>query len=147
MNTKQLYDFFCDKKETPCPYTDELIKRGYQQDSDGYIQRAIEEGLEVDYRKALPSQWWHLIKSYCKNTSDDKEFPRSIRCGELYFWMAEVSGVLDEDQLKDLTERAINVCPIVNRRNNKLPPLKTADGNIIIRDECYSKLKKFFDNK
>ena len=37
MNNQQVQNFFYDKKDTPCPITESLIKSGYQQEREGYI--------------------------------------------------------------------------------------------------------------
>ena len=37
MNIHQVEEFFKDKKDTPCPLTERLIKAGYQQPSDRHI--------------------------------------------------------------------------------------------------------------
>ena len=146
MNIKQILEFYYDKKDTPCPETEDLIKSGYQQERGGYIAKAKALGMEVDYKKALPTQWWHLIESYCVEAELDKIFPRSIKCGELYFWMAEVSGVLTREELIDLKKQAIASCKVLKRRNNNLPPLDTSKGNLIIRERCYDKIKEFIEN-
>ena len=53
-----------------------------------------------------PSQYWHLM-SYCDSVDGEKVFGRSIVCGELIFWMAEVSEAVPEDELHGLLERII----------------------------------------
>ena len=53
-----------------------------------------------------PSQYWHLM-SYCDSVDGEKVFGRSIVCGELIFWMAEVSEVVPEGELRELLERII----------------------------------------
>lgn len=40
MNNQQVQHFFYDKKDTPCPITESLIKSGYQQEREGYIAYA-----------------------------------------------------------------------------------------------------------
>lgn len=146
MDTKQILDFYYDKKDTPCPETEDLIKAGYQQERGGYIAKAKELGVEVNYKKAMPTQWWHLIECYCNNTKLDRTFPYSIKCGELYFWMAEVSGVLTRNELKELKKQAIGACEVLKRRNKSLPPLYTSKGNLIIRNCCYTKIKEFLES-
>ena len=146
MNTKQILEFYYDKKDTPCPETEDLIKSGYQQERGGYIAKAKELGIEVDYKKAMPTQWWHLIESYCDNKKLYKLFPYSIKCGELYFWMAEVSGVLTRNELIKLKKQAIGACKILKRRNKSLSPLYTSKGNLIIRERCYKEIKKFIES-
>lgn len=142
MNTKELIKFYKNKEHVSCQLTEELIKSGYQQDRNGYTAYAHEKNIVVDYTEALPTQWWHLMESYCERTSADTEFPYSVRCGELYFWMAEVSNEFTEDELRDLMKEAISACDKIRRRNKKLPPLNTAKGNLIILDYCYERLKK-----
>lgn len=146
MNIKQILEFYYDKKDTPCPETEDLIRSGYQQERGGYIAKAKELGVEVDYKKAMPTQWWHLIELYCANEKPDKIFPYSIKCGELYFWMAEVSGVLTRDELIELKKQAIGACKTLKRRNRSLPPLCTSKGNLIIRKRCYNEIKKFIES-
>ena len=107
MNIRQVEQFFKDKKNTPCPLTERLIKAGYQQTGGGYIDIAKEHGLIVDYTKAEPTQYWHLIEEYCPSVNKDKPFSKSIKCGELIFWMAEVSEAVSNDKLEKLLERII----------------------------------------
>lgn len=90
----------------PCPITEKLIKAGYQQRYGGYIDRAKSEGVEVDYRKNLPSQYWHLMK-YCDSREPEQVFSKQIVCGELIFWMAELSGANPKSELKELADRII----------------------------------------
>ena len=52
MNIRQVKEFFMDKKNTPCPLTERLIKAGYQQTGGGYMDLAKKRGLTVDYTKA-----------------------------------------------------------------------------------------------
>lgn len=107
MNIRQVEEFFKNKKDMPCPLTEQLIKAGYQQTSGGYIDLAKKRGLIVDYTKAEPTQYWHLIEEYCPSVDKDKSFNRSIVCGELIFWMAEVSRAVPDDQLEELLKRII----------------------------------------
>lgn len=107
MNIRQVKEFFEDKKDIPCPLTERLIKAGYQQTSGGYIDLAKKHGLTVDYAKAEPTQYWHLVKEYIPSVPEDKVFSKSIVCGELIFWMAEVSKAVPEDDLRDLLEQII----------------------------------------
>ena len=107
MNTKQVRDYYETKKDFPCPLTEKLIKSGYQQLGDGYIARAKKNGLKIDYREAEPNQWWHLIESYCDNTGDEVPFTKTIQCGELIFWMAEVANCVDKSKLEELVDAII----------------------------------------
>lgn len=107
MNIRQVKEFFEDKGNTPYPLTERLIKSGYQQTSGGYINLAKKRKLTVDYTKAEPTQYWHLIEEYIPSVPEDKVFSRSIVCGELIFWMAEVSKAVPEEKLEELLERII----------------------------------------
>ena len=107
MNIRQVEEFFKDKKDTPCPLTERLIKAGYQQTSGGYIDLAKKRGLTIDYTKAEPTQYWHLIEEYIPSVPEDKTFSKSIVCGELIFWMAEVSRAVPDDKLEELLDQII----------------------------------------
>ena len=107
MNVHQIREFFLDKKNTPCPLTERLIKAGYQQTGGGYIDLAKKHGITVDYTKAEPTQYWHLIEEYVPSVPGEKMFNKNIVCGELIFWMAEVSKAVPEEKLKELLERII----------------------------------------
>lgn len=100
MNIRQVKEFFEDKGNTPCPLTERLIRAGYQQTSGGYINLAKKRKLTVDYTKAEPTQYWHLIEEYIPSVPEDKVFSRSIVCGELIFWMAEVSKAVQEEKVR-----------------------------------------------
>ena len=107
MNIRQVKEFYEDKKNVPCPLTEQLIKAGYQQTGGGYIDLAKKRGLIVDYTKAKPTQYWHLMEEYVPSVAEDKTFSKSIVCGELIFWMAEVSGAVPTEMLKKLLERIV----------------------------------------
>ena len=107
MNIRQVRDFYKDKENVPCPLTERLIKAGYQQTGGGYIALAKKRGLTVDYRKAEPSQYWHLMEEYIPTVPEDKIFSKSIVCGELIFWMAEVARVVPTKELEELVARII----------------------------------------
>jgi hypothetical protein len=98
-----------------------LVGAGYQQKDDGYIKNAKKQGKEIDYKRNLPSQYWHLM-SYCYSRHPQEPFRKSIVCGELIFWMAEVSDAVPKEDLRKLVEvitsNAINYegdCPIYDR--------------------------------
>ena len=103
MTIEQVIRLFVDKEETPCPLTKRLVGAGYQQKDGGYIKRARKEGLEIDYTRNLPSQYWHLM-SYCYSRHPQEPFRKSIVCGELIFWMAEVSNSVPEADLRKLVD-------------------------------------------
>ena len=147
MNVEQIRAFFEKKKDIPCPLTKELITSGYQQRKGGYIKYAKEyskenpnERIEVDYSKAQPNQWWHLIRSWCDRSDSKLNFTRRIRCGELYFWMAEVSGVFTTAELIGLKERALSIAK--SNTNDGIMPLRTAKSNPIIRDYCFDRIRE-----
>lgn len=153
MNAKQIRDYYEDKKGVKCPLTDCLIKSGYQQSKNmkGYTSYASEysadhpeDVIEVDYTKASPNQWWHLIKSWCDRREPNQTFSKSIKCGELYFWMAEVSGEFQEDELKQLAERALTIAREHTLKGKM--PLRTVESNLIIRDYCFDRIKVAVEN-
>jgi hypothetical protein len=104
MTIQQVEELFIDKKQCPCPLTEMLVKSGYQQKSGGYIDRARKEGLLVDYTQYSPTQYWHLM-SYCKSRKANMSFSRHVVCGELIFWMAEVSNSVPLIKLEMLAKR------------------------------------------
>ena len=99
----EIQKFFLDKEYTPCPLTEKLVIAGYQQISGGYIDKAKKERIPVDYRLNTPSQYWHLM-SYCKGSNLSRPFPKSVVCGELLFWMAEVSDCVPKSELELLLD-------------------------------------------
>ena len=107
MNIRQVEQFFSNKKDVPCPLTERLIKAGYQQTSGGYIDIAKRQGLTVDYTKAEPTQYWHLVEEYCPSVDKNRAFSKSIVCGELIFWMAEVSKAVPTDKIEELLDQII----------------------------------------
>ena len=56
MTIEQVYNYFKDKEDVPCPLTERLVGAGYQQKDGGYIKRAKMDGLEIDFTKNRPSQ-------------------------------------------------------------------------------------------
>lgn len=123
MTIEQVINYYRDKEDVPCPLTERLVSAGYQQKAGGYIKRAQKEGLEVDFAKNSPSQWWHLM-SFCQIRPLHEKFTRIIQCGELVFWMAEASRSVPSNVLKKLvdaiTQSAIGYDgnrPIYDRRH------------------------------
>lgn len=112
--------YFKKKKDEPCPITEKLVKGGYQQaKGTGYMKVAEERGEEINYKKALPSQYWHLIESYCipKINKDPNAYWGRVTCGELLVWMAEVSNSVDKKQLESLVDEILE---------SKKPPKKSS---------------------
>lgn len=106
MTIEQVYHFFKDKEDVPCPMTERLVGAGYQQKDGGYIKRAKKEGLEIDFTKNRPSQYWHLM-TFCQIRPPQEKFTKTIQCGELIFWMAEVSGSVPSDVLEKMVDAII----------------------------------------
>ncbi|MBR5408949.1 hypothetical protein IK112_03375 [Candidatus Saccharibacteria bacterium] len=143
MNIRQVKEFFKDKKEAPCPLTEKLIKAGYQQTSGGYIDLAKKRGAIVDYTKAEPTQYWHLVEEYIPSVPEDKSFNKSIVCGELIFWMAEVSKTVPENELEKLLERII-----ANGDNSTTPPkYDRIKWNKEIQKLCFDAIANVVENQ
>ena len=128
MNKLQVERFFKDKDQHS-PITDQLIIDGYKQKSGGYIRKAKEQNIDN------PSQYWHLIQSWCESSQDNAIFNKRIQCGELIFWMAEVSGAVDEKALKELADIIVK-CYLSDRRK----------GNRIIQEICFDKIVSVVEN-
>lgn len=123
MKIKQLYDFYKNKKDIDCPLTEALMRGDYlQAKGTGYRQEQIDD---------IPSQYIHLM-NYCEEkirNGKNKDFPRSVKCGELIFWMAEASNAVRYEKLDKLKDEILE-----NYQNNR------RDGNIIIHDICFDKI-------
>ena len=137
MTIEQVKEFFVDKEHISCPLTEKLVKAGYQQVSGGYIDRAKREGIVVDYMSNTPSQYWHLM-TYCDSHDDKKTFSKSIVCGELIFWMAEVSGVVDSATLEQLANQIIESAD--HSKENR-PIYDRVKWNHIIQDICFERIQ------
>lgn len=137
MTIQQVKAFFQDKEHVPCPLTEKLVKAGYQQVSGGYIDRAMKEGMLVDYKKNSPSQYWHLM-SYCDSCDNNEPFSKSIVCGELIFWMAEVSGAVDGGTLEQLANKIIDSADL---SNDKRPIYARKKYNSEIHDICFDRIE------
>jgi metal-sulfur cluster biosynthetic enzyme len=142
MTIQQVKEFFIDKEHTPCPLTEKLVKAGYLQVSGGYIDRAKKEGVLVDYKKNSPSQFWHLM-TYCDSRDGKKTFSKSIVCGELIFWMAEVSGAVDEFMLETLAARIIYSADL---SKCKTTAFDRKYWNNQIRQTCFNNLELLIKN-
>lgn len=144
MVVQQILNAYRDKKECPCPITERLIKAGYQQEYGGYIKFAKENEIVVDYRKGFPSQWWHLIESYCNRTKLQQTFGKNIGCGELIFWMAEVLKCVDNKELNSLANEIIQSGVLVKRRNLAKPTTTFCrkKWNLEIQKLCFDRIKE-----
>lgn len=143
MNIRQVKQFFSDKKEMPCPLTERLIKAGYQQTNGGYIDLAKKRGVTVDYTKAEPTQYWHLVEEYIPSVPENKTFSKNIVCGELIFWMAEVSKAVPEEKLEKLLKRIIT-----DRDKNTTPPrYDRIKWNKEIQNLCFNAIVNIVENQ
>ena len=142
MNTEQIMKAYQDKKNTPCPITERLIMAGYQQKNTGYIKYAYQQGVEVNYSIAQPTQWWHLIVSYCFRNKPDKTFGKNIVCGELIFWMAEVLRCVSENELNELADQIIKSATPQKRRDKSKPQVvyDRKKWNHEIQKLCFDKI-------
>ncbi len=134
MTIGQVRDVYIRTESIPCPVTDRLVKNGYQQTGGGYIDYAKAQGVEVDYQKALPSQYWHLIYEYCANTDHNRTFGRSVVCGELIFWMAEVLGCVSSYELNIMADTIIAARSSTGTYDRR-------KWNKEIQDLCFDKIK------
>ena len=125
---EQVIKYFCDKRDTSCEITIFLITNGFQQKKGiGYLR--IAEALKIDN----PSQWWHLM-NYCLSKIEqhkEKENYRYTPCGELLFWMAEVSEVVTKCELEKLAREIIN---------NK--DMSRDEANKKIKELCWKKINE-----
>ena len=128
MENWKIRNFYAGKENVPCPLTDDLISHGYRQKSGGYIKYAKE--CKVDN----PTQYWHLIESWSKRRKDDAQYNKRIQCGELIFWMAEVSNAVDYDELNRLKNWIFDNCLNEGKMKNR------REGNKKIKEECFDKI-------
>jgi len=128
MTYAQVYNFYKDKRDADCKYTNELIKSGFLQNKyRGYMKVAKASDFSLP-----PSQWWHLMQ-YCLGKYEHHEELKNWQytpCGELVFWMAEVSGDFDEDELETLKNTIIN-----SQKTRR-------EKNSIIHHACWNKIEK-----
>lgn len=123
MKIKQLYDFFKNKKDIDCPLTEALMRGGYvQRKGTGYRKEQIDD---------MPSQYTHLM-NYCEDQirrGKNKDFPKTVTCGELIFWMAEASNAVRYEKLDELKNEIL-----------KNYQKKRKAGNTIIQKVCFDKI-------
>ena len=143
MTIGEVKAFFQDKEHTPCPLTEQLVKAGYQQVSGVYIDTAKWRGVKVNYKENSPSQYWHLM-TYCDKRRADMPFTRSIVCGELIFWMAEVSGAVDPVDLKRLASQIIESADL---SRDLRPVYDRKKWNREIQRVCFDKIAEIFIDK
>ena len=147
----EIRNFFQDKENDPCPLTEKLVKEGYQRTAGGYITIARRNGMIVDYRQNQPSQYWHLM-NYCNDSDPNETFPRSVVCGELLFWMPEVSESITEDGLMYLMAMIFSSAtdnvkgrPVYDRKkwNNEIHKLCF---DAILNNDNHNGDRKYHDN-
>ena len=143
MTIGEVKAFFQDKEHKPCPLTEQLVKAGYQQVSGGYIDTAKWRGVKVNYKENSPSQFWHLM-TYCDRRRADMPFTKSIVCGELIFWMAEVSGAVDPVDLKWLVSQIIESADL---SRGSRPVYDRKKWNREIQKVCFDKIAEIFIDK
>lgn len=136
MTIEQVIKLFVDKEETPCPLTERLVGAGYQQKNGGYIKNAKKQGLDIDYTRNLPSQYWHLM-SYCNSRQPQEPFRKSIVCGELIFWMAEVSDAVPKEDLRRLIDEI--TCSVISEGDR--PIYDRTRWNKEIQRLCFDAIK------
>ena len=143
MTIGEVKAFFQDKEHTPCPLTEQLVKAGYQQVSGGYIDTAKWRGVKVNYKENSPSQYWHLM-TYCDRRRAELPFSKSVVCGELIFWMAEVSGAVDTVDLKRLVSYIIESADL---SKGPRPVYDRKKWNREIQRVCFDKIAEIFIDK
>ena len=106
MTIKQIKSIYSQHEHTPCPLTEKLVAAGYQQTHGSYIDKAKSLSMEVDCLRNKPSQFWHLM-SYCETKREEDRFTKSVVCGELIFWMAEVLDCVQKNRLENLVDEIV----------------------------------------
>jgi hypothetical protein len=137
MTIEQVLKFFIHKVETPCPLTERLVGTGYQQKDGGYIKRARQEGMEIDYARNLPSQYWHLM-SFCYSRPPQEKFTKNIQCGELIFWMAEVADCVSKEDMSVLVDE---IAKLGIKSNGDRPIYDRRYWNKEIQRLCFDAIK------
>ena len=130
MRNHEVRRAFLELKDAPVPLTDSLVSGGYQQKSGGYITYAKECGIGRDE----VTQYWHLIHSWSDRADVEQVFGKNIVCGELIFWMAEVSGAVPSEELSKLLNDVLEH-PDDRRR-----------GNSLIQEACFERITAFVES-
>lgn len=123
MTNKQVKEYFIGKENAEHPITDRLINGGYVQQSGGYILNAKKAGI------THPSQYWHLIYSWCANSEENAQFDKRIQCGELLMYMSEVTSAVEPAQLSELCDQILNGDVLDRRKWNR-----------VIQKVCFDKI-------
>ncbi|MBQ3732246.1 MAG: hypothetical protein IJS04_08815 [Muribaculaceae bacterium] len=142
MTIEQVIQFFIHKEKTSCPLTERLVGAGYQQKDGGYIKRARKEGKEIDYKRNLPSQYWHLM-TFCYSRPAQEKFTKTIQCGELIFWMAEVADCVPKADMADLVEE---ISKNAIKSTEERPVYDRRHWNREIQRLCFDAIKNKVEN-
>ncbi len=133
MYLPQVKAFFIDKANTSCALTSDLIARGYKQESGGYVSYFRKQGLS---EQEIYNQYNHLIHSWVEQSELEGKyntpFSRSITCGELIFWMAEVADAVSETELMELKEYVLEEFTTKKQTRGEL--------NKVIQNVCFAKI-------
>ncbi|QKL33193.1 hypothetical protein [Streptococcus mitis] len=133
MKMQNVYDFFKSKNFAKAPLTIELMQNNFiQEEGTGY---------RIDQPEKIPSQYTHLI-NYCKKRLQDGAvyFNRTVQCGELIFWMAEVSQALSKKELLDLQQNILKNYKKETYSNGKIVYDRKAANQLILKT-CYDRIK------
>ena len=136
---QNVYDFFKNKNSTKAPLTIELMQNNFiQEKGDGY---------RIDQPEKIPSQYTHLM-NYCKRKlqEDAVYFDRRVKCGELIFWIAEVSEAFSKDELLDLQQDILKKYKKETYSNGKIV-YDRKGANRLIRDTCYDRIKEVIEHE
>ena len=79
--------------------------------------------------------------TYCDSCHPDKPFSRSIVCGELIFWMAEVSGSVEKGGLEALVNQIIESA---DHSKGERPVYDRIKWNKEIQKLCFDKIVEIF---
>lgn len=137
MRMEAVYKFFKNKNNAEAPLTIELLQNNFIQEKG--------TGYRIDQPEKIPSQYTHLI-NYCKRKLEEGavDFDRRVKCGELIFWMAEVSQALSKDELLDLQQDILK--NYKKRDSFKGTVIYNRKGaNPVIHEKCYDRIKDVVD--
>lgn len=137
MRMEAVYKFFKNKNNAEAPLTIELLQ-------NNFIQKKG-TGYRIDQPEKIPSQYTHLI-NYCKRKLEEGAvyFDRRVKCGELIFWMAEVSQALNKDKLLDLQQDILKNYKIVDSLGKNII-YDRGEANRLIHEKCYDRIKDVVD--
>ena len=139
MRMEAVYKIFKNKNNSEAPLTIELMK-------DNFIQKD-KTGYRINQPEKIPNQHTHLM-NYCKKSLEEGvvDFNRRIQCGELIFWMAEVSQALSKDELLDLQQDILKNYKKETCSNGKIVyDRKGANKHIL--ENCYDRIKEVVEHE